>query len=279
MASNNTTDHYTFQPPKNHFVYYLYIFAFFTVGSSSHKLLNLYLTHRKGAKNIFLILPSITLITTLLIMLLDYYRIFRADSTNDDLLLGIYITQYILDWPSAICLALAFWNRLNLLIQAESTMGAFPILRHAIKLLLIHPITWGVVDIIGIIDLFTHEYSEVSLKVEGIYNMWGGLNNLTSSIIFIVLITRIPSIKNNPKYQRKILMVAPFIACNSLLLARGIIFLSEQETGLVIIYSSWLVDVFWFMVLNDIVASLLKKRTKTITVSTVKMNEEILRQT
>jgi len=277
MASNNTTDLNTFQP-KNHFIYYLYLFAFFTVGSSVQKLLHVLFNHRKGAKNIFFILPSITLITTVLIMLLDFYRVF-GEPKNDQLL-RIYITQFILDWPSATCLAFAFWIRLNLLVQAEATMGSFPILRHAIKLLLIEPITWVVVDILGIIGLLDPAYSEVSLKLEGVYNLWGGLTNLTSHIIFIILITRIPSIKNNPQYRKKILLVAPFVSLNSLLVAiGGGYFLEEQETGLVIIYTTWLIDVFWFMTLNEIVSGLLKKKTKTISVSTVKMNDEIFRQT
>jgi len=275
MASNNTTDLNTSQPPKNHFIFYLYVFAFFKVGLSLQKLLRLYFTHQKGAKNIFFILPSITLITTVLIMLLDFYRVFRAEPKNDEkLLLSIYITQFILDWPSAVCLALAFWTRLNLLVKAEATMGNLPILRHAIKLLLISPLSWVVMDILGIIGLLAPQYSDVSLKLEGIYNLTGGLNNLTSHIIFILLITRIPSIKYNPQYQKRILLVAPFIFLNSLLLAiGGVIFLIDYETdvGLVIIYSTWLIDVFWFMTLNEIVAGLLKRKAKTISVSTAKM--------
>jgi len=266
ITNNNSLPEPT--PASGHYyIYSLYIFSLFSFGASAQNLYLLARTTKTGWKNTFVILPFITLITATSYIFLDLQRAFSG-GFDDETSRQVSVAQYLLDFPSSVALQLALWLRLRVLLRAESKLGSFPILEQLSKILLVIPFTWIIADIMGIIGLYKEDYLEISVKIVGIYNILTGVYDILLHSGFIYLfVSRIPSMKKNKQQKKKIIAVAVFICLNSVGLAFGGIYsFFDAVAGYVIIYSTWLVEVFVFMMLNDIVGSILKasKITKTV---------------
>jgi len=117
----------------------------------------------------------------------------------------------------------------------------------------------------------------MSVQLVGIYNMGVGIYDIILHSIFIYLfIHRVPSIKKRPKFVKRIVIVSCLVCLNSLGLAFGGIYsFFEGVTGYVIIYATWLTEVFGFLLLNDIVGKMLKnsKNDNTQAASVINMSK------
>jgi len=270
MLSNLTTNTTEVTEDSNHYIYTLYIFAFFTWGASAQKLYKLVYTTSKGFLNIFVILPLITLITATLYIILDLERAFSGGFTDEQALM-VSIAQYCLDFPSSVCLQLALWIRLHILLKAESKLGSFPILSQVVKILLFVPLTWCVCTIMGILGLFYKEYETISVDIVGLYNVLTGVYDILLHSIFLYLfLNRIPSVRNLKAWRRMLTSLVVIVSFNSVGLAFGGAYsFYDPLAGYVIIYATWLVEVFVFLLLNDVVGTMLKssKKSQTHTIS------------
>jgi len=260
----NTTDIPSTNGPNNSYIYTLYIFALLTVGASTQKLVHLASNSGKGWLNIFVILPLITLVTATVYIILDIERAFSHGLTDDQLIF-VNITQYVLDFPSSVCLQVVLWVRLHILLKAESKLGSFTVLSHVIKVLLFVPITWIIVDTLGIVVTFRTEYTQIAVDIFGFYNILTGVYDIILHSIFLyIFIYRVPSVRNNQKWKRKLTFLIVVVVINSAGLAFGGIYsFFDGPSGYVIIYATWLNEVFVFLLLNDIVGTMLKSSKAT----------------
>jgi len=171
-----------------------------------------------------------------------------------------------MDCPSAICLFLALWLRLNIVLKAESKLGSFPKLRQYCKIFLIDPIAWPIVDIMGILGTLNSDYHYWADKIAFYFNMIGGIFIVLMHSIFLYIIAhRIPSIKNNPKFKHRIILVMVGITMNSSILSMGGVYSNFNPlNGFVIVYSSWLMEVYLFLLLNDIMSSMIRSASTDI---------------
>jgi len=196
-------------------------------------------------------LPLLSMLTSICYIFLDFQRALLNLTPNQTL--GINITQYVLDFISSVTLEFVLWYRLHLFLQAEGKLGSFTVLIHATKILLLLPLSWIVVDVFGILALFDTKYVNTSAAISGAYNGLTGIYDILLHSIFVyLLVTRISSIRKSPKRVRKLKTVAVCLCMNSLILTFGGFYnISDSRVGGVIIYASWVAEVYVFLILND----------------------------
>jgi len=231
----------------------MFYFSFMTVGLTVKSLLRLYKRH--GLCNAFLILPVVSLVATILHILLVNANYLVQ---NSPLAITVFpVISFVLDWFGVVPLDVAYFLRLRLMLATDiTTKDNKNLLNYGLLLFLVMPCFWIVVDIVGILSTYETVYTELVSITFGIGNVGLCINDVLMHVIFMQRIFAYLETRKTPGITKlKILTI--FSMCNSVvLLIGGIVGFFNRQIGMAIAFSSWLVNIWVFLTLNEIIIKL-----------------------
>lgn len=161
------------------------------------------------------------------------------------------IVLYILDWIATVPIDVCYFLRLRILLLADLSFRKYQSVIKIVTLgFLIIPVTWIVVDIIGILSIFSTSYNVAAAYVFGIWNIGLAINEIIMHSFFVGVIIRHIR-RRAAKDMVRLIFLSIFVVLNSgILLAGGVVNIYNSQIGSTLAYSSWLVNVWVFLALN-----------------------------
>jgi len=246
-------------------VFNFYFIAFFFVGLTFWRLTQAFL--KKGAvqwwRNIFALFPMISLLATLAVAFLHLNIVLF--SPPPEITRWIYTVIFILDSPSAIFLMLAYYYRLHIVLEVGKQWNVHPMLSIVARIFLIIPLTWPIMDVLAILSIWDAEFYNMvdqrfPFMIIAIWNVFSALFTIYMHTTFVYLVIFMMSEERKAKMKTKLISLGLLLVLNpcGLLVGSTWNFWNSDVAG-VIMYSTWLIEAFAFMLLNRAVAKWFKK--------------------
>ena len=238
----------------------LYVVGLWSVGASCMLLAkkkDFYRSH-----HFFLPLISLVCSTTFITIDLSIY-IFPV--TKQNTLEGLITTQLVLDGITSMALGMAFFLRLNFMMNTAKKTSLFNAYAYwAVNVFAVVPMLYWVVDVVGIVALYVPDFAarcngHITQYAFGAGNIALSINDLGMHATFVyVLLSQMKSCIS--KLRKRLIFTTVFLSLNSMGLLTGAIWsFFNGQIGTVVVYVFWINNVFVYLILNVSIHQVFKK--------------------
>lgn len=237
----------------------VYFIGYATIGVSLALFANL--IQRGQWKSPFFFFPLVTFCCACVYNTLDFNLAFMV--MTPEAIRAFYTVEATLDAPSSICMDLAYWLRMRVLLDAQKKTGKLhPILDYGSYLLLYVPLLWLVTDLVNIFSLWLPDMIEWNQgnKFTGSFNIALAINETIMHFYFVYQI--IKGISGAAKSKDICFLIATSVALSSMPLMLGagaIVMFFQPIIGSYIMNSAWLSNVAVFLCLNRAIRKVVGK--------------------
>jgi hypothetical protein len=170
-----------------------------------------------------------------------------------------------MDWVATVPIDLCYFLRLRILLNADLQFRKNTgFIRYGSLIFLVIPVTWITVDVIGILSIFSSKYNEPAVYIFGIWNIGLALNEMVMHSFFVIAIIQHIR-RRSQKGILKLSLLSAFVIFNSgILLAGGLTNIFNTQIGATLAYSSWLVNIWVFLALNETVTKINAESVVTV---------------